>query len=134
MLVSKTGYEPQLRLEAFYTGGAPARITRDGQRLVCPCADEVKASAPRPESDGGAAQTSRPVSQKLTPHILSITTTNTHTQIVDLASGMVERTLAGVSSSERFRRRRRARKASRPSRLAAARRSFLTFSPPPKTN
>jgi hypothetical protein len=44
MLVAKTAYEPQLRLEAFYTGGSPARITRDGKRLVCPCADEVKAS------------------------------------------------------------------------------------------
>ena len=47
MLVSKTRYEPQLRLEPFYTGGSPARITRDGKRLVCPCADEVKARVSR---------------------------------------------------------------------------------------
>lgn len=59
MLVAKTGYEPQLRLEAFYTGGSPARITRDGKRLVCPCADEVKASLEEGEGGGGgrAAQT-----------------------------------------------------------------------------
>lgn len=110
MLVAKTGYDPQLRLEAFYTGGSPARITRDGKRLVCPCADEVKASWRGLEGweqeGGGAGEREpplralglalRPPSNAPRPASYYLDTP----QIVDLASGMVERTLAGVSSCE----------------------------------
>ena len=77
MLVAKTGYEPQLRLEAFYTGGAPARITRDGQRLVCPCADEVKAS-PGAVDDGGGASSASCLSLPTRANLSLQSNTHTH--------------------------------------------------------
>jgi len=77
MLVAKTGYEPQLRLEAFYTGSAPARITRDGQRLVCPCADEVKVRFERGEGEDGGGAISRPVAVSRILSILIDTNHNT---------------------------------------------------------
>jgi hypothetical protein len=96
----KLTYKAVAKLEPFFTGGVAARATRDNKHLACSCGDEVKV-----RRRGGFASS---VGRFFARRARLIRLPNSpRTQILDIATGTVARTLPGVSVFFAGRRRRR---------------------------
>ena len=88
--MSKQNYRVRSKLEVFYTGG-PARLSADGKLLACACADEVKVRCMRARE--GQLEWAGAYATMLTEPRMPVTPP----QVVEVATGAVVKTFAGVS-------------------------------------